>query len=320
MTKETTVDGEDYDFRPIPEECPLPDASPHTETCLDCSAEFEQHGELDNICDRCAVPYFVKKVDGLQDKLAKVKIAMGQQEDHYRNLVAALREILKSHGVLAPRSGEDRMNEIRSRNYVVATCAECHKDFPPLEPCDGTCGECRIGDLREQLAKVKGGLERANKYGAQADRDLAGMKSHLDAEVAENARRATRIDFLAKREARAFMELNAAFVDRGDSQEDELIGAVLWACERLKIKPPTTVFEQITAERQRQDDEWVVQDHPAPIWHLILSEEVGEVAQIILHAIFDEEPYTEELINELTQVAAVCVAWLEKLEEDKPER
>jgi NTP pyrophosphatase (non-canonical NTP hydrolase) len=105
----------------------------------------------------------------------------------------------------------------------------------------------QLEKVQDHAVKLEAALERANKYGAQADKDL----------------------------------------------------------ER---------FLGIIAERKRQDDTWGVQDHPAPIWLAILTEEVGEVAKIIL-CMHCQEELPEELKDELTQVAAVAVAWLEKLEE-----
>ena len=69
------------------------------------------------------------------------------------------------------------------------------------------------------------------------------------------------------------------------------------------------VFKLIVAERKRQDEKW----NRAPgEWlafsadkHLVLAEEAGEVAKAILE--YDAVNLREELI----QVAAVCVAWLE---------
>lgn len=69
------------------------------------------------------------------------------------------------------------------------------------------------------------------------------------------------------------------------------------------------VFDAILAERKRQDDKWGAHRRlPLSTWHLILSEEVGEVAEAVLDR-------NANLRAELVQVAAVAVAWLEALEE-----
>lgn len=70
-----------------------------------------------------------------------------------------------------------------------------------------------------------------------------------------------------------------------------------------------TIFELIRAERERQDKKWGSQRHlPNYTWSAILTEENGEVAKATL------EKDTANLKEELVQVAAVAVAWLEALE------
>ncbi len=69
------------------------------------------------------------------------------------------------------------------------------------------------------------------------------------------------------------------------------------------------IFDDIRAERQRQDQKWGNQyHHPDTMWSLIFGEEVGEVHKAIL-----ENNYSE-LRLELIQVAAVAVQWLESLD------
>lgn len=73
------------------------------------------------------------------------------------------------------------------------------------------------------------------------------------------------------------------------------------------------VFELITAEREAQTAKWGPLHQqplgigPDSIRLAILTEEVGEVAKAIL----DGKPV--ETGDELIQVAAVAVAWLEQL-------
>lgn len=84
------------------------------------------------------------------------------------------------------------------------------------------------------------------------------------------------------------------------------------------------VFQSIREERKHQEDKWGDQkDKLNSIWHLILSEEVGEVAQSLLDCGLYGWPAGEckecttnakqVLEKELIQVAAVAVAWLEAL-------
>ena len=73
-------------------------------------------------------------------------------------------------------------------------------------------------------------------------------------------------------------------------------------------KNVTKIFDDITSERKLQLDKWGEQRHDDEFWHLILSEEVGEVAKAIL------EEGAVELRKELVSVAAVAVAWVELLD------
>lgn len=88
------------------------------------------------------------------------------------------------------------------------------------------------------------------------------------------------------------------------------------------------VFQAIREERQRQNEKWGDQSNISQgAWNLILVEEVGEVAKCILdchyaglsakanphNSSISDGPGKRELIMELTQVAAVTVAWLEAL-------
>ena len=72
------------------------------------------------------------------------------------------------------------------------------------------------------------------------------------------------------------------------------------------------IFARIVAERARQESLHPERTcaHPIPQERkvVVLAEEVGEVARSIL----DGEP-REMLVEELTQVAAIAVAWLEYL-------
>ena len=68
------------------------------------------------------------------------------------------------------------------------------------------------------------------------------------------------------------------------------------------------IMRDIAAERQRQDAKWGEQNHSDAVWSAILGEKYGEVCKALL-----DEP-EENLIKELTQVAAVAVSWLEAIE------
>lgn len=69
------------------------------------------------------------------------------------------------------------------------------------------------------------------------------------------------------------------------------------------------VRRRIAVERARQSKEYADdRSLPPSFWYLILAEEVGEVAKDIL----ENKPLTME--EEIVQVAAVAIAWLEDIE------
>lgn len=69
-------------------------------------------------------------------------------------------------------------------------------------------------------------------------------------------------------------------------------------------------LREVQEERQRQDAKWGEQNHDDYRWLAILTEEVGELAQAMLHSQFGGEHAGTERV-ELVQVAAVAVQWLE---------
>lgn len=78
------------------------------------------------------------------------------------------------------------------------------------------------------------------------------------------------------------------------------------------------IYALINAERERQNAKWIRPDgwlDPDSIKLTVLVEEVGEVAQDVLHTLHDPPGYTSPALRaELVQVAAVAVAWLEMME------
>ena len=84
-------------------------------------------------------------------------------------------------------------------------------------------------------------------------------------------------------------------------------------------------LSEVLAERLRQDDKWGT-DFPRRShhkWMTILTEEVGEIARGVLSLYHGEngvEPLSADafdaLRDEVVQVAAVCLSWLEKGEWD----
>lgn len=73
------------------------------------------------------------------------------------------------------------------------------------------------------------------------------------------------------------------------------------------------VLDAITAERARQNAKWGEQNYDAYTWLAILSEEVGELSQAILHDTFGGTA-AGMMRDELVHVVAVGVQWLECIE------
>jgi hypothetical protein len=76
-------------------------------------------------------------------------------------------------------------------------------------------------------------------------------------------------------------------------------------------------LEDVYNERVRQDEKWGSQESNADtVWLAILTEEVGESAQEVLTREFGVESGKGhgDLREELVQVAAVAVAWIECLD------
>jgi NTP pyrophosphatase (non-canonical NTP hydrolase) len=70
------------------------------------------------------------------------------------------------------------------------------------------------------------------------------------------------------------------------------------------------LLNRIRSERYRQINKFGHQQHPNCYWLSILAEEVGELAKEIV-----DFGSTRNIMMELVQIAAVCVSWLEDLEE-----
>ena len=81
---------------------------------------------------------------------------------------------------------------------------------------------------------------------------------------------------------------------------------------RRRIDTRRGVMQAILQERDDQDDQWgeLPRGIPAMTWLAVLMEEVGEVAT---EMIAYPEPDYDKLSEELVQVAAVAIAWLEEM-------
>lgn len=78
----------------------------------------------------------------------------------------------------------------------------------------------------------------------------------------------------------------------------------------MRIKDLEPELDAIVQERVRQGLKWGEQNHDDKTWLAILTEEVGELAQAILHDEFGGRA-AGTARTELVQVAAVAVQWLE---------
>ena len=81
-------------------------------------------------------------------------------------------------------------------------------------------------------------------------------------------------------------------------------------CADCEFKWVCKAWMLIAKERGEQDVKWDEQNHSDEWWLTILMEEVGELSKEILEVKFDKKR-SVNLINELIQVNAVALAWLE---------
>ena len=70
------------------------------------------------------------------------------------------------------------------------------------------------------------------------------------------------------------------------------------------------ILEDVLKERAYQDEKFGRQDHDDATWLAILTEEVGETSQAILHTRFGGS-HAGRVREELVQTCAVALAWLE---------
>ena len=87
----------------------------------------------------------------------------------------------------------------------------------------------------------------------------------------------------------------------------------------VTTKIQSDMLQEIADERLKQEYKWGIQHLPGRLWFTILSEEVGEVAKELneYKDYLDDPCFIKKIKEELIQVAAVAVAWLEDLERNK---
>jgi NTP pyrophosphatase (non-canonical NTP hydrolase) len=78
----------------------------------------------------------------------------------------------------------------------------------------------------------------------------------------------------------------------------------------------TKIFDEIVAERDRQNAKWGEQNHDPFTYMTVLTEEVGEAAEAALHMKFGG-PEAENYRTELVQIAAVAVEMIECVDRKK---
>lgn len=81
----------------------------------------------------------------------------------------------------------------------------------------------------------------------------------------------------------------------------------------INTKTTREMLMSILGERKRQNEKWGEQNHDDYRWLAILTEEVGELSQAILHDEFGGKA-TGTMRDELIQVTAVAFQWIEALE------
>lgn len=74
-----------------------------------------------------------------------------------------------------------------------------------------------------------------------------------------------------------------------------------------------SILKEVAQEREKQDSKWGEQNHAPCLWNGILLEEVGEVSKEVNDHTFEGKGINE-MREELIQVAAVAVAWIECLD------
>ncbi len=101
-------------------------------------------------------------------------------------------------------------------------------------------------------------------------------------------------------------------------------GTTMRDVDHTKLNAHDLARHAIDAERVRQDRKWGVQDHDHFMWNTILMEEVGELSEAILdlyNVIGKSDAGVASALghleDELIQVGAVAVAWLENLHRRK---
>ena len=109
------------------------------------------------------------------------------------------------------------------------------------------------------------------------------------------------IGLIMKVGGKAMNDLVQALCDP-ENQPHQWIGDTDGLYDALASKR-ADLFSDVAAEMDAQLDQWGEQNHPDPIWLVILMEEVGEACKAGLKG--------DDVESELVQAAAVALSWLE---------
>lgn len=119
-----------------------------------------------------------------------------------------------------------------------------------------------------------------------------------------------------------------------DDEPPGIVGPWVFAADELELADDYRIvlelgpaLSDVVSERAAQDLKWGEQSHDHPTWLAILTEEVGEASEEVLNLRFPDaskrpgEPYETlaALRDELVQVAAVAVAWVENIDRGDPD-
>jgi len=78
------------------------------------------------------------------------------------------------------------------------------------------------------------------------------------------------------------------------------------------------MLERVRDKRMEQDEKWGTDDSPWATWMLILTEEVGELAEAVLESLPGDSLDLLDIQNEAIDVAAVAVAIAEQTQRKLP--
>ena len=182
-----------------------------------------------------------------------------------------------------------------------------------------------LQDLKSRITSPEGHLLDRNTIAAELDKALAAEASH--AHHMSDPRRAGKN-----------LAMAVAFLEAIDKGKNGMIAGpgyvVLSTAEYQKVLKEihqlrvgkieellpeeknkdtlSKVFDELRAERQRQDSKWGEQNHDMADYYTILGEEVGEVGKAICeHKLKTPSEPAVHIREELVQTAAVSVAMIE---------